>query len=122
VALLADPEVAAVTGTWTRIEVSGALIRAARSGRGDAHGLLDLLDADLALEGPVTVLTAPQEQIEEKALALVREHALRAMDAWHLATATLTIAPLAEPDEPIAFASRDQEQGAVAELLGFSRI
>ncbi len=121
-ALLADPEVAAVTGTWTRIEVSGALIRAARSGRGDAHGLLDLLDADLALEGPVTVLTAPQEQIEEKALALVREHALRAMDAWHLATATLTIAPLAEPDEPIAFASRDQEQGAVAELLGFSRI
>jgi uncharacterized protein len=44
------------------------------------------------------------------------------MDAWHLATATLTIPPLAEPDEPIAFASRDHEQAAVAETLGFSRI
>jgi hypothetical protein len=68
------------------------------------------------------VLTAPQEQIEEKALALVREHALRAMDAWHLATATLTIPPLAEPGEPTAFASRDHEQATIAELLGFMRI
>lgn len=121
-ALLADPEIAAVTGTWTRIEVSGALIRAARTGRGDAHGLLAILDADLALEGPVTVLTAPQDQVEEQALTLVREHALRAMDAWHLATATLTIPPLAEPGEPTAFASRDHEQAAIAERLGFTRI
>ncbi len=43
------------------------------------------------------------------------------MDAWHLATATLTLPPLAEPGEPIAFASRDQEQAAIAELLGFNR-
>ena len=55
--LLGDPEVATVTGTWTRIEVSGALVRAARSGRGDERGLLELLDADLA--GPVVVLSAP---------------------------------------------------------------
>jgi hypothetical protein len=31
VALLADPEIALVMGTWTRIEVSGALMRAARA-------------------------------------------------------------------------------------------
>ena len=68
------------------------------------------------------MLTAPQEQIEEKALALVRQHALRAMDARHLATATLTIPPLAEPGEPTAFASRDHEQATIAELLGFMRI
>lgn len=121
-ALLNDPQTASATGTWTRIEVSGALIRAARSGRGDAQGLLALLDADLALDGPVTVLSAPQDQVEEQALALVREHALRTMDAWHLATATLTIPALAEPGEPVAFASRDADQAAVAELLGFSRI
>lgn len=89
--------------------------------RSDADGLLALLDADLAHDGPVTVLSAPQDQVEEQALALVREHALRAMDAWHLATATLTIPTLAEPGEPIAFDSRDEQQAAVAELLGFSR-
>lgn len=115
--LLGDPEVATVTGTWTRIEVSGALVRAARSGRGDERGLLELLDADLA--GPVVVLSAPQEQVEADALRLVRDQALRAMDAWHLATAAITVPPLAKPDEPRAFASRDQAQRAVAEQLGF---
>ncbi len=115
--LLADPQIATVTGTWTRIEVSGALVRAARVGRGDQRGLLELLDADLA--GPVVVLSAPQEQVEQDALTLVRDHALRAMDAWHLATAAITVPPLAEPDEPRAFASRDQAQRAVAEQLGF---
>jgi predicted nucleic acid-binding protein len=122
VALLDDPEIAAVTGTWTRIEVSGALIRAARSGRADAEGLLALLDADLAADGPVTVLSAPQERVEEVALHLVREHALRAMDAWHLAVASMTVPPLAEAREQIAFASRDEAQAAVAVTLGFTRI
>jgi len=111
-----------VTGTWTRIEVSGALIRAARSGRADAEGLLALLDADLATDGPVTVLSARQERIEEMALSLVREHALRAMGAWHLAVASLTVPPLAEAGEEIAFASRDEAQAAVAVTLGFTRI
>ncbi len=122
VALLGDPELATVTGSWTSIEVSGALIRAARSGRVDASGLLALLDADLAVDGPVTLLSAPQDRVEEKALELVREHALRAMDAWHLATASLTVPVLAEPGEPIAFASRDEDQSAVATTLGFSRL
>jgi predicted nucleic acid-binding protein len=53
-ALLANPDIATVTGTWTRIEVSGALVRAARGGRADEKGLLELLDGDLA--GPVIVL------------------------------------------------------------------
>jgi predicted nucleic acid-binding protein len=115
--LLNDPGVAPVTGTWTRIEVSGALVRAARAGRGDERGLLELLDADLA--GPVLVLGAPQEQVERHALALVRLHALRAMDAWHLAAAAITVPRLAEPDEPQAFVTRDQAQRAAAEQLGF---
>ena len=116
-ALLADPQIATVTGTWTRIEVSGALVRAARAGRGDEKGLLALLDADLT--GPVIVLGAPQDQVEQHALELVRRHALRAMDAWHLAVAALVIPPLLEPGEPRAFASRDEAQRKVAEQLGF---
>jgi predicted nucleic acid-binding protein len=117
----ADADVAMVTGTCTRIEVSGALIRAARSGRIDAKGLLDLLDADLAPDGPVTVLSAPQEEVEETALSLVREHAIRAMAAWHLAVASLTLPQLVESGEELSFASRDTAQAEVAELLGFRR-
>ena len=119
-ALLADPEVATVTGTWTRIEVSGALVRAARAGRADEKGLLAALDADLA--GPVLVLAAPQEQVEEDALGLVRRYALRAMDAWHLAVAALVVPPLLEPGEQRGFASRDAAQRKVAEHLGFVAI
>jgi predicted nucleic acid-binding protein len=120
--LLADPQIATVTGTSTRIEVSGALIRAARSGRGDATGLLALLDADLSPDGPVVVLSAAQDQVEDTALRLVREHAIRAMDAWHLAVASLALPGLAEPGEELAFVSRDQAQSAVATLLGFAQI
>jgi predicted nucleic acid-binding protein len=118
-----DPEVAAVTGTWTRVEVSGALVRAARAGRAvggpDEQGLLELLDADLGIDGPVTVVGVPQDQVETEALNIVRTHGLRAMDAWHLAVAKITIPSLVEPGEETAFASRDRDQRNVAEKLGF---
>lgn len=119
VGLLDDPELGLITGTWTRIEVSGALVRAARAGRGDEAGLLALLDADLAAEGPVTVVAGAQDRVEERALALVRAHAIRAMDAWHLATAELLAPSLAEPGETIGFATRDTAQAEVAATLGF---
>ncbi len=119
-ALLSDPELATVTGTWTRIEVSGALVRAARAGRVDAEQLLGLLDADLAPEGPVTMLAAAQDEAEDLALKLVRAHALRAMDAWHVAVAQLTVPALTEKGEEIGFASRDAVQATVAEQLGFT--
>lgn len=121
-ALLCDSEIATVTGTWTRIEVSGALVRAARTGRANADELLALLDADLSPQGVVTMLTVTQERAEERALKLVREHALRALDAWHLAVADLTVPTLAEKGEEIGFASRDEAQATVAEQLGFKRI
>lgn len=124
-ALLEDPDITRVTGKWTRIEVSGALIRATRSGRHatDEHGLLATLDADLDTEGRVAELTVAQENVEDRALELVREHALRTLDTWHLAVASLTVPALAKPEkEEIAFASRDDEQAAVAEELGFKHI
>jgi uncharacterized protein len=122
VAMLDDPDLALITGTWTRVEVSGALVRAARAGRGDEGGLLALLDADLALDGPVTVVAAPQEVVETQALHLVRSHAIRAMDAWHLATATLVAPSLVEPDEEVGFATRDQRQSMVAVALGLRAV
>jgi predicted nucleic acid-binding protein len=125
VALLEDPDIVPVTGKWTRIEVSGALIRATRSSRNDVdeQDLLAVLDADLAAKGRVSELTVPQAETEQRTLDLVREHALRTLDAWHLAVASLTVPALAKPErEEIAFASRDDEQAAVAEHLGFRRI
>lgn len=116
--LLADPEVGLITGTWTRIEVSGALVRAARTGRGDESGLLELLDGDLGRDGPVTVIAADQKEVEDRALRLVRDHAIRAMDAWHLAVATLALPSLVEPGEDAGFATRDEAQANVAMRLG----
>lgn len=120
-ALIEDPEIVLVTGTWTRIEVSGALVRAARAGRrhADPGPLLDLLDNDLGPDGPVTVLIADQTTIETEALALVRTHAIRAMDAWHLAVASLTLPQLAEPGEQRGFATNDVLRRDVARRLGF---
>ncbi len=117
--LLDDTDVGLVTGTWTRIEVSGAIVRASATGRVDRSGLLDLLDGDLGDEGRVAVVTADQAEIEARALKLVREHGLRAMDAWHLTVAVLTLPDLAEPGEETGFATRDQKQGEVAQALGF---
>ena len=119
--LLSDPECAVVTGTWTRIEVSGALVRAARSGRGDQMLLLNSWQRDTAPEGPITVLSAPQEVIEADALNIVITYGIRAMDAWHLACASLAVPEIAG-NEPIAFASRDEEQAAVAQARGFTLV
>lgn len=121
-ALLADPDVAAVTGSWTWIEVSGALTRAARAGRGDADGLLKSLDEDLDAGGLVTVMKVSQAEVEDKALGLARDHGIRALDAWHLAAASLVLPELVGPGETAAFATRDADQAKVAESLGFEVI
>jgi uncharacterized protein len=126
VALLVDPESQVVTGSWSRIEVSGAIVRAARTvGRPrvlDEAGLLTAWHNDTTADGIVTVLNVPQDAVETRAIALVRAHGLRAMDAWHLAAASIVIPDLVEPEEKGAFASRDAQQAAVAQLLGFTTI
>ena len=120
--LLANSEIGLITGTWTRIEVSGALVRAARTGRGDETGLLELLDGDLGTDGPVTVIAADRREVEDRALRLVREHAIRAMDAWHLAVAALALPSLVEPGEDAGFATRDEAQASVATSLGLQLV
>jgi hypothetical protein len=87
-------------------------------GPGDEGGLLPLLDADLAIDGPVTVIAADREEVEMQALGLVREHAIRAMDAWHLATARIVLPGLVEPGEEVGFVTRDEAQSAVATATG----
>ena len=58
---------------------------------------------------------------QAKAFEIVATHGIRAMDAWHIATATLLLPDLAA-GEPYAFASRDKEQAAVAQVRGFTLV
>lgn len=122
--LLEDQHIAKVTGRWTRIEVSGAIVRAVRGRRPiDRDKALADLDADLRHgTGRIEVITAPDAEVEAKALGLAREHGLRALDALHVALASIAIPKLADKGEPIAFASRDGDQATVAESLGFAAV
>ena len=105
-----------VTGSWSRIETSGALVRAARNGNTRPEVFLDALDSTLDPDtGSIHEITAPQHEIERLALRIVRTHAIRAMDAWHLACASLVLPRLAEAGEAYGFATRDAQQTAVAE-------
>ncbi len=122
--LLADPANPVVTSSWSRIEVAGAIVRASRAASRphvlDEAALLLAWDNDTAADGAVGLLSVARDTAEARALGLVKEHGLRAMDAWHLAVAELATPELAEPGEQVAFASRDAQQAAVAELLGFT--
>jgi predicted nucleic acid-binding protein len=120
--LLQDPDMVVVTGTWTRIEVTGALVRAARAGRGDQTMLLNSWEYDTSAEGSISLFSAPQEAVEQDAFDIVVAYGIRAMDAWHLACASLMVPRFASDDVPFAFAPRDKEQAAVAEARGFQII
>jgi predicted nucleic acid-binding protein len=119
-ALLADPTVSTITGTWSRIEVTGALVRAARAGRGELAELLAAFEDDASPQsGTLVIVDALQSEIEGIAYALVRQRGIRAVDAWHLASAYSARKRLADPGETFAFVTRDAEQRLVADDLGF---
>jgi predicted nucleic acid-binding protein len=121
--LLEASGLALVTGRLTRIEVSGALSRAARAGRHPSRGeAFATLDSDLGPGGRVAEANPPVERVEQTALTLVREHGLRALDALHLAVALIVLPQAADKGEPVGFASRDGDQATVAESLGFAAV
>jgi uncharacterized protein len=111
-------EDALVTSTWTLVEVTSALTRAARGGRANLDDLLAAFDSDTAVDGPVTLLRPDAVAVETRAIEVVRDHAIRSLDALHLAVAELAAIPLSSP-EPCGFASRDAAQAEVAAKLGF---
>ncbi|WP_433166241.1 type II toxin-antitoxin system VapC family toxin [Kribbella sp. CA-247076] len=111
-------EDALVTSTWTLVEVTSALTRAARSGRADLDSLLAAFESDTAVDGPITLLRPEQTAVEARATEIVRQYALRSLDALHLAVAELAAMPLAAPED-CGFASRDKAQADAAGKLGF---
>jgi uncharacterized protein len=117
VALIDDVDSAIVTGTWTVIEASGALVRACRNARVDAAAILARLDLDVT-EGPITLVAEPQEDVERIALDIVRTEGIRAMDAWHIAVASLALPELSGPGDQPVFVTRDTDQARAAERRG----
>ena len=118
-ALITGTDHLLVTATWTLVEVTSALVRATRAGRrGDVDALLAVLAADTGEDGPVTLLRADTEQVERRSLDIVREHALRSLDAMHLAAA-LAAVPLLDPGAALGLASRDEAQRRAGIALGF---
>jgi predicted nucleic acid-binding protein len=81
--------------------------------------LLAAFESDTALDGPVTLLRPDQIAVENRATEIVTQHALRSLDALHLAVAELAALPLTAP-EPCGFATRDHAQSQVATNLGFT--
>lgn len=122
--LLDDRSIGKYTSGLTRIEVSAAIVRAARGGRRvDAERALANLDDDLReRSGRISLIAAPADEVESLALAITREHGVRALDAIHLATASIVLPKLADKGEPVGFASRDGGQATVAESLGFASV
>lgn len=121
--LLDSTDIVTVSATLSRIEVTGALVRAARAHRGDEDALLAAFASDLAAAGgSLVLLDARQAEIEAIALQIVRAHGIRSLDAWHLACAALAAEELLEPGERLAFATRDAEQAAAARQLGFELV
>jgi uncharacterized protein len=110
---------AVVTSTLTRIESSGALVRAARSARADPADALARLDQDFT-DGVITLVSADPADVERNALHVVRTHGIRALDAIHIATAQLVLPELAGPGDTGVFLSRDKEQSDAAQRVGLT--
>jgi hypothetical protein len=84
-------------------------------GRGAGEGVIVYLDSSMLARAYL-----PDEPGHEQAMSLdlVREYAIRAMDAWHLAVAALALPSLVEPEEEAGFATRDEALSSVAMSLG----
>lgn len=118
---LSDPRALTISGSWTRIEVTSALVRAARAGRGTVDELLLKFDRDTTPRGgPLVMVDVEQADVEGLAFEIVRRWGIRAMDAWHLACASIAFGSLAERDDARLFLTYDREQALVAQQLGFT--
>jgi len=118
--LLLEGGKAVVTSEIARIELASAIGAASRTGRLKRwRGLLARIDTDCGEDGPITLLELRSEFVLPTAHRLVLDHALRSLDAIHLAVALEECPALADGEE-IVFVTRDERQAAAASALGFA--
>jgi len=114
-AALFDPQICVATSELSGLELAGAAKGAERAGRIESAGtLLSVIDADL--DSHVTLVRLKPERVLPEARKLVLTHRLRALDAIHLAVAL----DLRDHEAGgVVFVTRDADQAAAAEALGF---
>ncbi len=116
--LLEGPD-AVVTSELARVEFASAVRAAARAARtGERQELLDQFDAECQPDGRIRLVSLRPEVVLPSAYRLVIEHRLRTLDAIHLAVALDQRDELAALAE-LAFVTRDANQAAAADALGF---
>lgn len=117
---LLDSDHQLFTSTLTTVEITSALVRASQSY--DNFNLDDSLASmymDISAHGVVAPVRTDVAETENAARAIVRNFAIRAQQAMHLAVAELALRPLADEGDDIGFATRDAAQHAAAVALGF---
>lgn len=117
---LLDGDDVVVTSELARTEFASAVAAAARTGRVDQSAMvLARFDADCQEEGPLTLLRLRPAVDLPAARRLLAEHALRTLDAIHLAVALHVARPLAA-GAAFALVTRDVRQAAAASALGLA--
>ncbi|NIH78704.1 type II toxin-antitoxin system VapC family toxin [Amycolatopsis viridis] len=119
VELLLDNEDLVLTSELTRVEFASAMATARNNGRiRDASGALARFDAEAGGEGALSLVPLVPQVIMPAACRLVSDHhALRTLDAIHLAVALHDTTGLAN-GEPVVMVTRDRRQAEAAEAHG----
>lgn len=114
--LLRNSSEAVVASELVRVELARAAKSAERARRiPDALRVLSRIDADLG--GPVGLVYLDPMTILPLARGLVLEHRLGTLDAIHLAVA---VEERRRSPDPVVFVTRDADQAAAAQALGFT--
>lgn len=117
-ALLLEGHAAVLTSELARIEFASAVMAAARAGRlGTPENLLQRFDSDCGDGGPIALVRLEAEALLAVARDLVVSHALRTLDAIHVAAALAELPALPE-GEDLTFVTRDRAQAQAAADLG----
>lgn len=117
-ALLREGPDPVVTSALSRLELSSAVLAAARAGRvQDPDALLDRFDADCREEGVVTLLALDAERTLPVATQLVRTQRIHTLDTLHVGVALLVAGDL---DRDTVFVTGDRQQATVARAEGLA--
>lgn len=118
--LLLDGDDPVVTSEIARLELTSAVLAAARAGRVRRPAtVLARLDADCGDGGPLALVRLDPESVLPEAHRLLQAHPLRTLDAIHLAVALVELPGLADTTE-IGFVTRDETQALAARAEGLA--
>ena len=114
--LLLEDEHPVLTSEIFLTEAAGAITRAHRASRVDGPALIGQVRRDCEGWGPIDLVPLTVRDVPRRAEALAERHALRALDAVHLAVCIEAVVPQALDE--VVFVTRDDDQAAAARAEG----